>query len=200
METPPRAWGRPHCWHYARSLLGNTPTCVGKTGFDRRTAKRLKKHPHVRGEDILMPMQTCMRIETPPRAWGRPSLSSTNPSETRKHPHVRGEDCTCPRCREKASETPPRAWGRRAVETADVRQAGNTPTCVGKTIAIPPAQNKPRKHPHVRGEDDGFRTVSEGLSETPPRAWGRLPFHRGGTVPPGNTPTCVGKTSHRWRS
>ena len=73
VETPPRAWGRPP----GRRSLGiserNTPTCMGKTsnlfGFDFDCGK----HPHVHGEDLTFYNIGIIPIETPPRAWGRPS-------------------------------------------------------------------------------------------------------------------------------
>ena len=79
-ETPPRAWGRPARRKSASFSSRNTPTGVGKTRCPagRRCGKR--KHPHGRGEDIRsMAASTCAR-ETPPRAWGRPSLSTPLPS------------------------------------------------------------------------------------------------------------------------
>ena len=53
-ETPPRAWGRPLYRHAEGHKRGNTPTCVGKTlpRFAAFSARR--KHPHVRGEDLII--------------------------------------------------------------------------------------------------------------------------------------------------
>ena len=53
-ETPPRAWGRQLEPEVVGDLVGNTPTGVGKTapsdgGFDHD-----KKHPHGRGEDMVI--------------------------------------------------------------------------------------------------------------------------------------------------
>ena len=113
LETPPRAWGRLFVSGGCRKLLGNTPTCVGKTG-----------------ECVSTPL-FC--VETPPRAWGRPGMDTelaiwrgntptcvgkTSTGERRKwisgkHPHVRGEDRLRPCWFRRRRETPPRAWGRR---------------------------------------------------------------------------------------
>ena len=91
-------------------------------------------------------------------------------------------------------ETPPRAWGRRAFHSVAIDVTGNTPTCVGKTSFLRNEQLAQEKHPHVRGED--LRPVFDNVSpeETPPRAWGRLPFRTRIQRFDGNTPTCVGKT------
>ena len=50
-ETPPHAWGRPGEVTIFFVLLGNTPTCVGKTGCRTRSSSSPRKHPHMRGED-----------------------------------------------------------------------------------------------------------------------------------------------------
>ena len=152
-ETPPRAWGRRPNWSGQQVIVGNTPTCVGKTV----SALRENSFP----------------VETPPRAWGRqphlhaplcgrrntPTCVGKSPFTSRrawiprKHPHVRGEDSTVIDGAEKTIETPPRAWGRPNDAEPIVRKLGNTPTCVGKTQRIRRFRGFPQKHPHVRGED-----------------------------------------------
>ncbi len=114
-ETPPRAWGRLHGGKGTGYAGGNTPTCVGKTGWSCTIIELLWKHPHVRGEDPVHPAPALIVWETPPRAWGRlvrlPALRAwrgntptcvgkTHRHRTEKrwrgkHPHVRGEDGAC---------------------------------------------------------------------------------------------------------
>ena len=91
-------------------------------------------------------------------------------------------------------ETPPRAWGR--PYTADKSGAffGNTPTSVGKTPVWQQDLPLPWKHPHERGEDRAGMATTGKATETPPRAWGRLPGLLQLFEPSGNTPTSVGKT------
>ena len=111
-ETPPRAWGRLCNSRDSREIIGNTPTCVGKTNAVYVVVTQLEKHPHVRGEDFLYVKGSEQGMETPPRAWGRQRetvggrwLCGNTPtcvgktrlvyklaSLHRKHPHVRGED------------------------------------------------------------------------------------------------------------
>ena len=133
--------------------------------------------------------------ETPPRAWGRPTLqrgqffgirnTPTSVGKTWrfscltlsiwKHPHERGEDIVqCPDYNG-GRETPPRAWGRHGKSPFNDSRARNTPTSVGKTS------------PERLGQ---FR-----YGETPPRAWGRLYSTVMAIDKVGNTPTSVGKTS-----
>ena len=54
-------------------LYGNTPTGVGKTLAGFAGADDLRKHPPGRGEDALSLPAGQQNLETPPRAWGRPS-------------------------------------------------------------------------------------------------------------------------------
>ena len=131
-ETPPHAWGR----------HGYTP--------DIKTTE--EKHPHMRGEDMLICMMAPTVGETPPHAWGR---------------HMDGD----------ASlddwETPPHAWGRRAYRHPGPRYSRNTPTCVGKTQVQVKLTRLLQKHPHMRGEDQYYIATSKTTLETPPHAWGR---------------------------
>ena len=111
-ETPPHAWGRPETLNAAGIKGRNTPTCVGKTLRKLHTTGVLKKHPHMRGEDLHLPYGAARLPETPPHAWGRrclltsllrrdgntptcvgkTSLPGLKTGAIRKHPHMRGED------------------------------------------------------------------------------------------------------------
>ena len=93
---------------------------------------REEKHPHVRGEDSPKMKMQAIKGETPPRAWGRPEVTTEDisgvgntptcvgktptkrvyPNEEQKHPHVRGEDARFKDSYAAELETPPRAWGR----------------------------------------------------------------------------------------
>ena len=95
-----------------KDAIRNTPTGVGKTQRLRKVKQFNKKHPHGRGEDAGFFAVDGMLTETPPRAWGRRTISQcmkqapgntptgvgktkiriikNNPNE--KHPHGRGED------------------------------------------------------------------------------------------------------------
>ncbi len=153
LETPPRAWGRQNCWTNTIRQAGNTPTCVGKTPRARENENAGRKHPHVRGEDLLRSLVASALVETPPRAWGRHDVGAgriiacrntptcvgktthswNRHNNKRKHPHVRGEDIVAPIVFKNQLETPPRAWGRRPEQSRLLASGGNTPTCVGKT-------------------------------------------------------------------
>ena len=57
------------------SVMGNTPTSVGKTYEDKPTEYEQEKHPHERGEDLEYKAFQDENEETPPRAWGRPIVT-----------------------------------------------------------------------------------------------------------------------------
>ncbi len=154
------------------------------------------------------------RTETPPPAWGR--LSTVTPKrigvrntptcvgktpvgdvvwgEFKKHPHLRGEDEQVTLSQILALETPPPAWGRQYAGRCVAHCLGNTPTCVGKTDVTFCCHSRPRKHPHLRGEDNCSNIWSRVSLETPPPAWGRRTPSASEYAEGGNTPTCVGKT------
>ena len=172
----------------------NTPTCVGKTGSYR--------------------LRRACAEETPPRAWGRRTtarqklkhLGNTptcvGKTEHRagkirwqwKHPHVRGEDNGGGWGDAVGAETPPRAWGRLMSIPNPDGVDRNTPTCVGKTFIMITSLRLDWKHPHVRGEDETGQRPCPDMTETPPRAWGRLHHDSRRDCMNRNTPTCVGKT------
>ena len=70
-ETPPRAWGRREEVTQVGKQLRNTPTGVGKTSPLNPLGFQEGKHPHGRGEDVIVMGLSLMTKETPPRAWGR---------------------------------------------------------------------------------------------------------------------------------
>ena len=133
--------------------IGNTPTHVGKTNITSVSPRRIKKHPHARGEDYRLEVDRRDKKETPPRTWGRqrqvgdvegvPGNTPTHVGKTKKngrgrpesqkHPHARGEDSGCGYASAGNGETPPRTWGRRLSMQHSGPLAGNTPTHVGKT-------------------------------------------------------------------
>ena len=80
LETPPRAWGRLSPVEPVVRLARNTPTGVGKTSSCAGSLSNAEKHPHGRGEDGALQQSDRRWLETPPRAWGRPSSrpESTN--------------------------------------------------------------------------------------------------------------------------
>ena len=149
---------------------------MGKTQTAPQRQSKHSKHPHVHGEDELQEISVMRLLETPPRAWGRPSvnicsrreagntptcmgktiLAATAGKYAWKHPHVHGEDTVASSATVSWKETPPRAWGR---------LCGNSNDGVASV-----------KHPHVHGEDNVYRIVIGHNQETPPRAWGRHPL------------------------
>ena len=76
LETPPHAWGRPLGLYVETDTIRNTPTCVGKTWGPSCQVPECRKHPHMRGEDLVDLVGVLLMLETPPHAWGRPALTA----------------------------------------------------------------------------------------------------------------------------
>ena len=77
-----QTWKHPHVRGEDRCEKSNVP-CPAKhphvRGEDSAGSVEVKgrlKHPHVRGEDPLPRLPAGHQAETPPRAWGRPHVSS----------------------------------------------------------------------------------------------------------------------------
>ena len=172
-ETPPRTWGRLKTDDIMAVKYRNTPTHVGKTAAPASGGRGFWKHPHARGEDRKNTGPLFIELETPPRTWGRLSLSAafmaarrntpTHVGKTefaeigildcQKHPHARGEDGPSLLTDTESHETPPRTWGRPIELRKKLIFIRNTPTHVGKTDAKNHRQYRAKKHPHARGED-----------------------------------------------
>ena len=172
--SPPRAWGRRRASTKALPWMRFTPTCVGKAISTSSTRSHRMVHPHVRGEGWRLGRSADGCIGSPPRAWGRRTLStrirqfarftptcvgkaqpaSAGGRPSAVHPHVRGEGVEIAARLHTSPGSPPRAWGRRRVDPGGGDEARFTPTCVGKACA-----------------DIRERILGYG---SPPRAWGRL--------------------------
>ena len=133
-ETPPLARGRRIIRESARSFLGNTPACAGKTSGESPQETPAQKHPRLRGEDYMEAQSLRPTLETPPLARGRPTTKESGSCARRKHPRLRGEDTHLRRDHRHDEETPPLARGRREGFRDTNRRFGNTPACAGKTV------------------------------------------------------------------
>ncbi len=100
-ETPPRAWGRLTTHSIRQQKPRNTPTCVGKTSKVGKWYIVAKKHPHVRGEDVLRLSCTVFGWETPPRAWGRQPPGAIWCIAVRNTPTCVGKTNRVLRCKQK---------------------------------------------------------------------------------------------------
>ena len=196
-----------------------TPTCVGTARKETDYDPWRRIHPHVRGDG-----PSCFGFQgvysgSPPRAWGRPGLPSSESGASRftptcvgtagrptphrsrppVHPHVRGDGEANADSHQFGSGSPPRAWGRRGPGPWGCTGCRFTPTCVGTATLNVPIIPRPPVHPHVRGDGLTSRlTVSRGAG-SPPRAWGRLHAQVLRDAGSRFTPTCVGTArTRRW--
>ena len=192
-ETSPPAWGKPQTQRIHREVAGNIPTCVGKTTVRGVHCSPLKKHPHLRGENVGIWVNHFLPLETSPPAWGKhlaevdtrrysrniPTCVGKTPvalgirDEIKKHPHLRGENHQIFRCLVLKLETSPPAWGKPSPYSRRPLPTRIIPTCVGKTKTPEKASLSKRKHPHLRGENCRRSSTTCRCSETSPPAWGK---------------------------
>ena len=94
-ETSPPAWGKRASSSTRWSASGNIPTCVGKTPSRPRPTPTAKKHPHLRGENLLSHTHENWQIETSPPAWGKRSPSRHSRDRCRNIPTCVGKTARC---------------------------------------------------------------------------------------------------------
>ena len=153
-ETSPPAWGklvRSEAWPHR---LGNIPTCVGKTGGSRRTVHRPSEtSPPAWGKRAHLADRRD-RAGNIPTCVGKTSSLPERSLCFGKHPHLRGENSGVASTLIAPPETSPPAWGKPMPPDGHRSIERNIPTCVGKTVTLPIRQVAPRKHPHLRGENE----------------------------------------------
>ena len=192
-ETPPLTRGR-HGQILSHGLdTRNTPAYAGKTHRCTPCSGPTWKHPRLRGEDLLLSERVKGRGETPPltrgRRWCRitvrrflrntPAYAGKTLSIfslisfLQKHPRLRGEDEAGAALADRLPETPPLTRGRREVDLESATWTRNTPAYAGKTAGLGAYRIFVRKHPRLRGEDQGDRRGEGGARETPPLTRGR---------------------------
>ncbi len=137
--------------------------------------------------------QQCMRLGSPPQAWGRlrliakvaqtirftptgvgtASISSSHLSLCSVHPHRRGDGYPQSNGNDAHYGSPPQAWGRprRACQGANFVRF--TPTGVGTAHPnLYPARLN-AVHPHRRGDGGNWDGAPHWIVGSPPQAWGR---------------------------
>ena len=212
--SPPRAWGQRRQPIRDRASPRFTPTRVGTTCNAPSGTAAPAVHPHARGDNVHCVELTFVVIGSPPRAWGQRLISGTGagggrftptrvgtttlPAAARVcapvHPHARGDNARAYQFGHENDGSPPRAWGQRLSPSYPRLRARFTPTRVGTTRPSVWSHSARTVHPHARGDNSFLLNRSDGVSGSPPRAWGQL------TVPDEEltltrfTPTRVGTT------
>ena len=94
-----------------------------------------------------------------PAYAGKTPLFGDFSESVRKHPRLRGEDLRARRFDLSDLETPPLTRGRPSEIPYEDGAARNTPAYAGKTESVDFLLREARKHPRLRGEDQGFESA-----------------------------------------
>src|SRR5437868_1358274 len=71
LGPPPHAWGQPLAPRAPAGLRRSTPTCVGTTTATPAPTSISTVHPHMRGDNGLLPGGMRLDLGPPPHAWGQ---------------------------------------------------------------------------------------------------------------------------------
>ena len=233
--SPPRAWGQLVMLNHTATACRFTPTRVGTTSARscRPTSSRFTPtrvgttqscsynpyivtvHPHARGDNSIVFLQSVHCNGSPPRAWGQlhelghevsrrrftPTRVGTTSLHCRRiswrtvHPHARGDNSTGSSPSVPAPGSPPRAWGQRIEGRPGIAAARFTPTRVGTTNQAVRPMRHAAVHPHARGDNSFTLTMPARFCGSPPRAWGQPQAQRLVVLELRFTPTRVGTTA-----
>ncbi len=111
-----------------------------------------------------------------------------------EHPHVCGDNFRMAINFFVVAGTPPRMWGQRTDALFPADWPRNTPTYVGTTCCVRRSPAMSAEHPHVCGDNYGYKLDVMHDGGTPPRMWGQPRPARLRWSPTRNTPTYVGTT------
>ena len=151
--SPPHARGaHPARWRVA-SRQGITPACAGSTRLRHERDARGADHPRMRGEHMVIAIDECQELGSPPHARGALCVtdvvglagritpacagSTKRPRVTyamrADHPRMRGEHPRPPAPDRGLSGSPPHARGAHLVLHRQTPARGITPACAGST-------------------------------------------------------------------
>ncbi len=172
--SPPRAWGRPVPVHIGSGDERITPTGVGTARHVSRGTPPRTDHPHGRGDGGARRGARELGHGSPPRAWGR-------------H-HIPSSDVV-------AGRITPTGVGTATSHSQTGARNRITPTGVGTAAGVAWVRRCGPDHPHGRGDGTTRISARQACDGSPPRAWGRPSKPR--TCPGAGriTPTGVGTAS-----
>ena len=166
------------------------PTHAGKTVIRRRIRRRVRAHPHSRGENSKLQAALNREAGSSPLTRGKPADRIARMEDTRlipthagktavtagrtsvptAHPHSRGENMYLPWPVTVPAGSSPLTRGKHRSVGGDAGRWGLIPTHAGKTHARRRLPRRNRAHPHSRGENvtnrskSGYKTGSSPLT------------------------------------
>ena len=194
--SPPRVWGPPPLPVSAHSSRRFTPTRVGTTAANPRTAGPATVHPHACGDHGDPDADRMLDSRFTPTRVGTTHGPEIAEGKTPVHPHACGDHHTAASLGHSEIGSPPRVWGPRH-DLLDLHPGHRfTPTRVGTTADGVAGEGCREVHPHACGDHRGPSTLPGANAGSPPRVWGpRQSVNIKGCVVR-FTPTRVGTTTH----
>ncbi len=105
------------------------------------------------GENRVTVQEPYRVAGTPPRVWGKRSVSDSTDFPVRYTPTCVGKTVVHPVANRRQQGTPPRVWGKPISDGWAEEAERYTPTCVGKTFYKGQVYEFDTVHPHVCGEN-----------------------------------------------
>ena len=198
IQRRPRSGPSPHAWgeradsqsrvHRLRTI----PTRVGRTRVQGPPGQGSADHPHTRGENGMVGLETDTVPGPSPHAWGEPwrrgmhglsrrtiptRVGRTPTSHGRAergadHPHTRGENQIIHDRPLDVGGPSPHAWGEHRIHHLRVHIGRTIPTRVGRTSCRRTRRSPRTDHPHTRGENRTCSAWAAVLVGPSPHAWG----------------------------
>ncbi len=191
--SPPRVRGKAFIDTIVSGDTGITPACAGKRYGDGTARRRIKDHPRVCGEKVVLVPAAEAAVGSPPRVRGKvkhraiqrrnfgitpacagksAQLRRSRPLQ-KNHPRVCGEKAFSCAIWLPSRGSPPRVRGKDGNVSHLLRRNRITPACAGKRTSGHICAVKSWDHPRVCGEKPNTRGEFREAVGSPPRVRGK---------------------------
>jgi hypothetical protein len=127
-------------------------------------------------------------------SWSLCNLNTDGELLRSVHPHVHGDNLLLSNAICHLYGLPPCAWGQRCWVPKSRFRIGSPPCAWGQRNSRYEKPSRETVHPHVHGDNGGWRGRRGGLRGSPPCAWGQRRMARTARRSTRFTPMCMGTT------
>ncbi len=165
---------------------------MGNTGYGFTREIIDSVHPHTRGEHVVWPDGSLLRIGSSPHTWGTLGTKAQvkqllrfipthvgntacfrrNTPDCSVHPHTRGEHFIGYFQNDRTHGSSPHTWGTHGEDARYDGAPRFIPTHVGNTTRRDSISGLPSVHPHTRGEHDECISPMGTYAGSSPHTWG----------------------------